>query len=163
MEKKRKVQLYVIVLLIIGLSLFLLYEVGYSIYKYKSAVDMSHKIKEEFYDIYENEEMQVILFASPTCIWCKKFVPILDEISKEENFTYNYIDVGKLLNKDLNEIYEKIKLKKGGTPNLVIIKDKKLVANQLGAFEKDETVEFLKNNGVIKGEIEDGESISTNS
>ncbi len=163
MNKKRKVQLTIIVILMILLSSFLLYTLGKSIYDFVERTRKSEEIVEKFNEIYDIEGTKIILFASPTCKWCKQFVPVLDEIAEENNFKYEYLDVGSLFEDDLNNIYNKMNIKFEGIPHLVVINNKEVIGEQVGAQDKETTIELLRNVGIIEGDVEDGESISTSS
>ena len=163
MSKKRKIQFIILVALMILLIIFLIYTLAKSIYEYTDRAKSSHKLVATFNEIYEKDGMEVILFASPSCKWCKKFVPILDEIAKENDFEYNYLDVTQLFQEDLEKIYEKLDIKYGGIPHLVVVENKKVLVDKIGAQEKDEAIEFLRKTGLIKGDVEDGESISIGS
>ena len=150
MDKKKKRQYYFIVTCIVFLSLLIVYLIGSSIYDFVSKTKESHKILAEFNEKYESDETQVILFASPTCKWCKKFVPILDEIAKENDFKYYYLDVTKVFEADYGEIISKIDIKINGIPHLIVLKDKKVIGEQTGAESKENTIEFLKEHQVIE-------------
>ncbi len=153
MNKKRKIQLIIIVIFIILLTAFSIYQIGHTIYDYIDKSNKSSQIVDDFNEIYAKDGNQIILFASPFCKWCKQFVPVLDEISKENNFNYYYLDVSALFEKDLNKILEKLEIDFSSIPYLIILKNKKLVGDQTGFHEKDETLEFLKAMGIIEGEI----------
>ncbi len=163
MDKKRKWQLAIIVILMVLLIGFLVFVIGKSVYDFTTRTKESHAVVERFDEIYKKKGTQVVLFASPSCKWCKKFVPVLTEISKENNFEYIYLDMSMLFQEDLKKIYDKIKIEYKGIPHLIILKDGKVIGSQVGAQEKEDTIELLKNAGVIEGDVEDGESISTSS
>ena len=163
MSKKRKIEFIVIIILMVLIIAFLLYSIGKSIYDYVNATKNSHEIVEKFNEIYEKEDTNIILFASKTCKWCKQFVPVLDEVTKENNLEYAYLEVGLLTEDDLKEIYGKLEIKYEGIPHLVIIKNKKVIGEQIGAQDKETTIELFKEIELIEGEDNDGESISTNS
>lgn len=163
MDKKRKIEFIAIMVAIVLLTIFLVYTLGKSIYDFVDRTNKSHQVVEKFNEIYQNEGTKIVLFASPKCRWCKKFIPILDEISKENDFKYIYLDVSSLFENDLNKIYEKLELEYEGIPHLIILNDQKVIGEQVGAEEKETTIELLKKVGVIKGEDEDGKSISASS
>ena len=163
MNKKSKIQLTIIITLMILLIVFLLYEVGYYIYNYVEVKNKRNQIMAEFTEIYEKEGTHIILFASPSCKWCKKFVPILDEIVNENHLSYYYFDISSIYDSDMKSIKEKLDINFSGIPHLFVINEKKLIGEQSGAQEKDETIKFFENIGVIGGEINNGESISINS
>ena len=163
MEKKKPKQYYFIMACIVLLSLLIVYLVGRSVYEFVSKTNESHRILAEFNEKYENDGIQIILFASPTCKWCKKLVPILDEIAEENDLKYYYLDVTKLFDNDYNEIISKLDIEIDGIPHLVVVKDKKVLGEQVGAETKENTIEFFKKYGVIEGDVEDEQSVSTSS
>ena len=163
MNKKRKMQYYFIIFCIVALCLLMVYIVGSTIHELVSRNKESHQVLAEFNELYEKEETQVILFASPVCKWCKQFVPVLDELASENDFEYYYLDVTKVVESDLSKIEEKTGLTFNAIPHLVILKNKKVIGDQTGAESKETTYELLKKTEIIKGESEDAESISPSS
>lgn len=153
MSKKRKIQLGIIITCIIVLIALLLFYVGSMIFDYYKLKDKSKEIVLEFNELYEKEEKQVILFASPYCHFCKEFKPMLDELASEKNFTFYYFDTSSVLSKEMNEIINKLNLNIKGVPHLAVIENKKLLGEQSGKKEKDETINFLKETGIIKDEV----------
>ena len=163
MNKQRKIQLTILITMMVLLIAFCLYVIGKSVYDFKERTDKRDETIEKFNLVYEKEGTQILLFASPTCQWCKKFVSILNEVSIENNFKYEYLDVSTFFQEDIEALYKKLDLKYEGIPHLVIIKDKKVVESQVGAMEKGATIEFLKGAGIIKGDVENDKSVSTDS
>ena len=53
------------------------------------------------------------------------------------------------------KIYNKLDLKYNGIPHLVIVNNKKVISDQVGAQDEAKTIEFLINAGIIEGETED--------
>jgi predicted bacteriocin transport accessory protein len=163
MDKKRKIQLTIIIIIMIMLIVFATYVIGKSVYDYVEKTKMSNETVELFNKTYEKEGQKVILIASKNCKWCQKFVPVLDEISKEYNIKYTYINAGLLFEDDLAKIYEKMNIKFTGIPHLIILKDKKVVGSQVGAETKENTIELFKKVGLIEGDVEDEQSVSASS
>ena len=153
MDKKRKLLLGLIITVIVLLIGFIIYYVGSFVINYINLTKDSKKIVTEFNEIYESDEKQVILFARPTCAYCKKFVPISDEIKKEENINYYYLNISSLTKKDLNMIIDKTGAKLNGVPHLVIIEKKKILGELSGYNKKETVIELFKKTGVIKGDV----------
>lgn len=153
MDKKRKVLLGLIITVIVLLIGFIVYYVGSFVVNYVNLTKDSKKIIAEFNEIYESDEKQVILFARPTCAYCKKFVPILDEIKKEENIDYYYLNVSSLTKKDLNLIIDKLSVKLNGVPHLILLENKKILGEISGYNKKETVIELFKKTGVIKGDV----------
>ena len=163
MTKKRKTQLTIIIILMVLLMGIVLYVVGKSIYDYIDQTNKREETVEKFNEIYEKEGIKIILFASPTCVWCKKFVPTLNEIADNNNFKYEYLNAGSLFKNYIKEIYDKLGIEYGGIPNLIILNNKEVIGSQVGAQDEKTTIEFLNKTGIIKGDVENEESISTSS
>lgn len=153
MDKKRKLLLGVIITIMVLLIGFLIYYVTSSVISYVNISKNSKRIVSEFNELYESSEIEVILFASPTCNFCKKFVPILDEIKKEEKIDYYYLNVLNLTKGDLNKILEKINANFKGIPHLIILKNKKIIGEISGFTEKEKVLELLEKTEVIKGDV----------
>lgn len=165
MEKKKKstkvkLELTGIILFIAALIIGFGY-LGYKfvvvpIINYKNIVATGEKTVKEFDKIYESEGEQVILFASPYCPHCKVFKPVLEEIAKENKFEFYLFDAYNIADKDMESVLKKLDISISGVPHLIVIKDKKVLAEQSGSRDKETTIEFLKKAGVIK-EVENEE------
>lgn len=163
MDKKRKIQFILIIAIMLILAGFLIYTLVKSIYDYTERTKGSNTQLELFNETYEKEGTKVVLIASTGCTWCKKFVPILDEISEEYNIKYTYVNAGLMFEEDFGKMYERLGVEFDGIPHLVIMKDQKVIGEQVGLNSKETTIELFKTAGLIEGDVEDGESISTNS
>ena len=94
---------------------------------------------EEVKEKIEKNESFVLYVYSPFCSFCKIFTPRINQIIKEQNIDVFALDISK----SSNWIEE---FSKDGTPNLIIIENGKEKVRQLGAKEKDETLDYLKKN-----------------
>ena len=153
MNKKRKIQLGIIIVCIVALMALLLFYIGSMIFDYYKLQEKSKEIVAEFNELYEKDGKQVILFASPYCHFCQEFKPILEEIANENNFTYYYFDTSSVLNKEMNKIINSLNLNIKGVPHLIVMENKKLLGEQSGKNDKNETINFLKQNGIINEEV----------
>lgn len=151
MSKKRKMVLYFLVFGIVFLGTYLVFQVGSLVYDYVNKKVEGGAIVEKFKELYDDNGYDVVLFASPTCVWCKQFVPVLNELAQENSFDYYYLDVTKLFKEDLDNIVALANVNLDGIPHLVVLKDKEIVGEQDGAREKEETLRFLEQTGVIEG------------
>ena len=107
---------------------------------------------DEYNDIVESEDSSLILYARPTCSYCNKFVPVLEEIQNEYDITINYYDIDIMSQDETNEFYSSSSLFSGdefGTPTLAVIKNGKIVNYSIGYKEKDEAIDFIKSEGFI--------------
>ena len=106
----------------------------------------------EYNDIINGDTKNVVLYARPTCSYCNKFVPVLEEIVEEYGIELNYFDIDTLSQDELKEFYSSSSLMTSsdfGTPALVIIKNGKIVDSSIGYTEKDTTVDWLEEKGII--------------
>lgn len=152
MDPKRKKQLIIIYAFIIALSLFLVSYVAYEVFNYYEFKQGSEEIVTTFNEIYESSEKEVVLFAAPYCKFCQKFKPVLTEIADENNFKFYYFDTSAVFDSEMQKIIDKIGLNLNGIPHLAVIDSKKVIAEQSGNVSKEQTIEFLKEAGIIKEE-----------
>ncbi len=95
----------------------------------------------------------LILIARPTCSYCQQFIPILEEIIDEYKITINYFDTDALSQDEVSEFYKSASLFSSsnfGTPAMIVTNDKKIVKSSIGYMEKEATVEWLKDAGLIE-------------
>ena len=153
MSKKHKIQLGIIWTCIIALAAIIIIYVASFVIDYVKLQENSKKIVTEFNEIYESSERKVVLFAASYCHFCQEFKPLLEEIAKENNFEFYYFDAGSVVKDEMNNIIDKLDLGINGVPHLAVIENKKLVGEQSGKRDKETTIKFLKETGIIKEEV----------
>ena len=102
--------------------------------------------------LVKEEKDNLILIARPTCSFCQKFVPILEEIVDEYGITVNYFDTDTLSETENEQFYNSSSLFKSndfGTPTLIITNNNKITKYTIGYKEKDATISWFKDNGII--------------
>lgn len=107
----------------------------------------------KYQELTQSDVESLILIARPTCSYCLKFIPILEEIVEEYGITVNYFDTDALSETEVSEFYNSAELFKSnefGTPTLMITKNGEIIKYSVGYSEKEETVEWLKEAGIIK-------------
>lgn len=150
MSTKRKCLLALIITVIVLLVAFLAYMATTTIIGVVKVSKDSHKIVEKFEELYEMDGERVILFASPTCQFCQRLKPVLDEI---EGFSYHYLDVTGITQGDMDKITKKLEIKIKGIPHMVVLKEKEVVGELSGYKDKEKVIQFLEKTGVIKGDV----------
>ena len=154
MNKKQKLQLAILIILMALLLGFLIFKTTVFIKDYINQKKKSEEIVEEFNELYEKGDLQVILFASKYCAFCKKFIPVLDEIKNEYGIDYYQLDITEVFKDELKSIFDKLGVESKGVPYLVVLQDKKVIKDQRGAQTKEFMIEFFKELDLIKGENE---------
>lgn len=96
-----------------------------------------------------SEEPKLILVSRTTCSWCLKYKPLLLEVANEYKIPVIVIEV------DTDELSNKVQRLypsafTGGTPATILAKGKEVIDKIGGYVEKDQIVEFFKNNNLIK-------------
>lgn len=107
---------------------------------------------QQYNDIINGEDTKLVLYARPSCGYCNQYIPILEEIVSEYGIEINYFDTDILSESEITEFYSSSNLMSGnefGTPTLVTIKSGKITAYSVGYKEKDSTIEWLTEKGII--------------
>lgn len=107
---------------------------------------------EEYEKLLKSDEKNVIVVGQSTCSYCVQAKVILNEIVEEEDVTINYLNISYLTEEEGTEFESSLEYFEGswGTPVMMIVQDGKMVDIIEQFVEKEEYVEFLKDNGVIK-------------
>ena len=106
-----------------------------------------------YHEKIKEQKDNLILIARPTCSFCQKFVPILEEIVSEYNIEVSYLDTDTFSSEENEAFYKSSELFKSnefGTPTLIVTNDQKIIKYHIGYMEKDDTVDWLKDAGIIK-------------
>lgn len=109
----------------------------------------SREIMEEFYDAYQDDEKEIIYYASSSCGYCEMQKPILELIAEDYDLDYVSIDSSLLSSKQKKEMIEKLNIE-GSTPTIVVVENEKVVGTNVGYTDGRELVKFFKDNGVLK-------------
>ncbi len=145
-EKKKIVVFFIGLLLVIGLI------VGVSISESKKA---NQKL-ESYLNLVDKKTTQVIFLGRPTCSYCVQFTPVIEALSKDYSFKYEYINTDDISSSGLSKLLDKLGIDESefGTPYLVIAKDGKILAEQSGYLDREPLFNFLKENSVIGSDQE---------
>ena len=165
MRKKQKIILYVLFIIVIG---FASYSISFYIKNTSTKVSMikcdndnpksNHETTlniincNEYNNIINSKKNKLVLYARPTCEYCNKFIPIIEEIVNEYNIEVNYLDIDTLSTEESSQFYKSSDLlntNKFGTPMLAIIKNGKIKYYSVGYISKNEVLEWLKVTNII--------------
>lgn len=118
-------------------------------------VSMFEKVDfDKMMDKFESSDLEVIYIGRPTCGYCVKFLPVLQEAQEKFGYKTVYYDLTDVTQDETNKIIEKdnedefIKTNFGATPMVLLVKDGKLVDGWVGYAEYDSFAEFLTKNGL---------------
>lgn len=109
----------------------------------------------QYQDLTKANEENLILIARPTCGYCTKFIPILEEIIEEYGITVNYFNTDALSETEVSDFYSSSSLFKSdkfGTPTLLLTKNSKIIKYNIGYMEKEATINWLKDAKIITDE-----------
>ena len=127
-------------------------------------VDLAGLVK-----LFDKNETRIVYLGRPDCSACVAFLPTLQEIQEEYGFTTVYLNINKV--KSSSSDFTKLKSKLdvnytmetnegpvtktfgewyGYTPEVFIIKNKKMLNGVIGALSYDSFIQFLEENGITK-------------
>ncbi|MCD8562213.1 MAG: thioredoxin family protein [Bacilli bacterium] len=121
---------------------------------------------DEFVDLLNQSEMEVVVVGATTCSFCAKVRPTLIDLSRKHNLTINYYNINivdgddfqkaietslSLINSNIEAILtsNETKIENFGTPTMFLVKDRKVIAHLSGALSLSEFESFLEKNGVL--------------
>lgn len=104
----------------------------------------------EFEASFNHDGISVFLFCNTEEEKCQNEIKVLDEIGKEKNISFEYLNVIELVDSEIERL-ENISdiFKKQKYPNLIIMKSGEIVNNTNKYAEKEEIERILKENKVI--------------
>lgn len=105
---------------------------------------------DEYLTLIEKNEKSIILVARPTCSFCEKFSPILKQAKDDMNLTINYVDTDKFSGENWTTFQSSLAYlnsEEWGTPLVLIVQNKEVIAENNGYVELDEIKSFFKTNG----------------
>ena len=107
---------------------------------------------DEYLDLLKGDEASIIYVARPTCHYCQEMEPIVRNIVYEYGIEVNYLNTDELDDEGQSKLIKSDDyFSEGyGTPLLLVVKDDEIVDIQEGLNNKDTTVNFFKDNGLIE-------------
>lgn len=144
--KKKNIYLIVSIILLITIIIFLVYNNNMN--KSKLVKINLDKVEEKI----NNKDTFILCVSSSTCINCERYLPKLEEISRDYNLEIFYIEVDKLSSKELTEFKNVISFD-DATPVTLFIKNgvENTASNRIfGNVSNDKIIEKFKKNGFIK-------------
>lgn len=106
---------------------------------------------DQYLSLKEGDNLSIIFVARPTCYYCHQQVPILSEVVNEYGIAVNYLDTDELDDEGQAKfIQSDDSFSEGyGTPMILLVKNDKIVDKLSGLTQKDNLVDFFKDNGLI--------------
>lgn len=145
-EKKNKALIVGLVsTMILILAALLIYTLAIKINDYKE----SKKLMEDFREYVNRDELSLVYYMHTGCQFCAMEEPILETVANDYNLKYLTIDSNDLTGKNKTEVLNRLGIE-GKTPTLVVMKNGKSTAVQIGYLDGYKLVEFF-----IKAELLD--------
>lgn len=107
---------------------------------------------DEYKEIIKKDGYNFMFIGSETCSYCTQFKESIKEALKDYNFAVYYLDIANFSEDEYNELVKTDKYmeeNEWGTPLNLLYKDGKRVKELNGYVDKDELINFLKENKVI--------------
>ena len=152
-NKKGLIILVILLIAIIGICIY--YQADSKGDKADSKVssEESEEIMDEFYKYFNNKKVKIIYYASSSCGYCELQTPIMEQIAKDYDIDYLYIDSTKLTSSDRKKMLKELDIEQA-TPTTVVVKNGKVIGTQAGYADGKEMVEFLKEHKVLDKDAE---------
>lgn len=137
-EKKKIITVFVAIIVLIALV------IGINAITQKE----NEKTVEKYQNLMNNKTEQLIMIGRPTCSYCVELTPILEEITGLYDIKYTYMNTDELNEGTLNKLL-KLFNTDSSTPQLLIVKDGKIVKTQEGYTDREGVFTFLQEGGMI--------------
>lgn len=104
-----------------------------------------------YLELREEKEPSVIYIARPTCHYCEIQSPIIKNIAYNYDLTIHYLNTDAMEGEEITKFTKSDKtFEEGfGTPCTIIVKGSKIVGKMEGLTDREEMINFFKNNGII--------------
>jgi len=146
-KKESKIGLIIVLVILLALiGVCLYYQIDSK--SKESNTEQSSELMDEFYKYYNSKKTKVIYYASSTCGYCKLESPIMEQISKDYDVDYLYIDSNNLSSSDRDKMLKELNIEHA-TPTTVVVKNGKVIGTQIGYVDGGAMVEFLIDNDVL--------------
>lgn len=120
----------------------------------------NQKTIDKFQKIMDSKTEQLIYIGSPNCGYCQQFAPVLEEITTTYDLKYEYLNTAEITGGTLTKLLNMLGTD-ASTPQIVVVKNGKVVNIQTGYTDREGYFKFLQDNGVISKD-EKLESVDAN-
>lgn len=137
-EKKKLIAILIVVVAIIALV------IGVNIASQKE----NKKIVDRYEKTLNSKTEKLIFIGRPTCSYCEQLMPVLQEITGLYKVDYTYMNTDDL---NLGTVDKVLKLfdTDSSTPQLLIVKNGKVVKKQQGYTDREGLFKFLQEGNLI--------------
>lgn len=108
----------------------------------------------EYEDMVNSDKAFVVVIERTTCSYCQQYMPIMEEVAKEQKIAVTYINTDNLTEEEFNKLSTTNKyLKKNqwGTPTTLFMLGDRIV-DSIGGYVGKESIEAFFKDRVISGE-----------
>lgn len=107
---------------------------------------------DDYLNLYNGSDNKLVLFASPTCSYCKIATPILENLIYQYKVEINYLNTNDLSEEDRKKIIESDDYFSSGfgTPLILVVKEGKIVDQIDGLVTRDSYMSFFKEYGFME-------------
>jgi len=147
-NKKGLIFLLALLLIIVGVCVYYQLDNKEKTSNTEVSEKESNQIMDNFYEYFKSKDAKIIYYASSTCGYCSLQTPIMEQIDKDYDIDYLYIDSSKLTTSDRETVLKELNIDHA-TPTTVVVKNGKVVDTQIGYVEGAQMVEFLINSKIL--------------
>lgn len=108
----------------------------------------------KYKELLNSESKELFVMVQTGCSYCEEAKPVLEEIAKEYNIKINILNIGNFKDdaekKEFMDSLPYYNKEQWGTPLMLVVENKNVVAHKEGFSSKEDHVQFLKDNGYIK-------------
>lgn len=127
-----------IIVLIVAISFVSLYQ--------------SSKKLEIIEETISSDKTQIIYLSRPTCYYCNLIEPITDFLQEEFELDYYHINTDEFSKSQMKKILKIMGVNEStfGTPYIAIVKNGKVIGEQIGYTDEDVLFKLFQKNGLIE-------------
>lgn len=105
-------------------------------------------------ELLEKGDKEIFVAVQTGCSHCEEAKPVLEEIAKEYDIKINVINISKFADEEEQKEFMAslpyYNENQWGTPLMLVVENKEVKANKEGFVDKEDYIQFFKDNGFIK-------------
>lgn len=108
----------------------------------------------EYEEMVNNDDTFVVVIERTGCGYCQQYMPLMEEVAKENKIAVTYINTDNLTEDEFNKLSttnKYLKKNKWGTPTTLFMVGDRIVDSISGYVDKDSIEKFFEGR-VVKGE-----------
>ncbi len=111
---------------------------------------LNEELIAEIENMLNSESKDLLILGSSTCPYCTRFTPVVENVAREIEFDYIYVEIDKESRDTYFKIVELLDLGEFGVPYSLVLSNGSVTGELSGYREKEDFIKFLYDEEIVE-------------